>query len=150
MYNCYLLKKTVRSLKQRAMSYSGIIVPCCNECSTWYVLFQRFPQLELISWVSAILSGWMLFIQLLKHLSQLFLPVILWTLVESLFHLIHLLSLWVPKIALFVKRIEQQLLIKSLLNLNFVQYCSIPYCPLFEEPTFPQSKMIIPEELMLP
>ena len=63
-------------------------------------------------------------------------------------NLIHLLSLSVPKIALFIKRIEQWLLIKSLLN--FVQYCNIPYCPLFEEPTFAQSKMIILEEMMLP
>ena len=75
MYNSYLPKKTVHSLKERVMSYVCIIVPCCNEYSTWYVLFQRFPQLELISWLSAVQSGWMLFIQLLKHLSQLFPPV---------------------------------------------------------------------------
>lgn len=75
MYNSYLPKNTVHSLKERAMSYVCNIVPCCNKCSTWSVLFQRFPQLELISWLSAVLSGWMLFIQLLKHLSQLFPPV---------------------------------------------------------------------------
>lgn len=102
------------------MPYILSVVLCTPNAPCSVLLCKRHPWLELSPLVPAELSGWTLFIQPLRHLSQVFWSALCEVCVTHGPIQFIFLSRKEPKIALFIKGTQQYCLIKSLLNFNFL------------------------------